>query len=246
MERQTAGVFWQVCWSCRYGGYPLDVRTASGMGRYCVTIQRIKQTIHYKNLDDIKKHLISVGKEIKTKGLPQSLTPFIIGFAGYGNVSMGAQEILDLLPIIEVPPENLASIFENPSNKVVYKVVFKEEHMVEPTKPGTRFDLQDYYKHPENYRSCVHAVSPFSFYFYELHLLEHATLILLRKISKENPLKMIDILRLKVIGDISADVNGAVNSLKKQRLRMPLFLCTIPYRYDTRRLRRGWGGDHGG
>jgi alpha-aminoadipic semialdehyde synthase len=176
---------------------------------------RIKQTIHYKNLEDIKKHLISVGIEIKTKGLPQSLTPLVIGFAGYGNVSTGAQEVLDLLPVIEVPPENLASIFERPSNKVLYKVVFKEEHMVEPIDPGTRFDLQDYYKHPENYRSVFEQYIPYlsifmNCIFWSARYPRLITKEFVRKSSENN-----EHLCLKVIGDISADVNGAVEFNEK-------------------------------
>jgi len=177
--------------------------------------RRIKQTIHYKNLDDIKKHLISVGKDIKTKGLPQSLTPLFIGFAGYGNVSTGAQEILDLLPVIEVPPENLASIFERPSNKVLYKVVFKEQHMVGPIKPGARFDLQDYYNHPENYRSVFEQYVPFLSIFlncvyWSARYPHFITKDYMRKSYERNERP-----RLKVIGDISVDVNGAVEFTEK-------------------------------
>lgn len=202
--------------------------------------QRIKQTIHYKNLDDIKKHLISVGKEIKTKGLPQSLTPFIIGFAGYGNVSMGAQEILDLLPVVEVPPTDLASISENPSNKVVYKVVFKEEHMVEPTKPGAGFDLQDYYKNPENYRSVFEQYIPFLCIFmnciyWSTRYPRFITKEIMRK-SSENDRRP----RLRVIGDISADVNGAVEFTEKTTSPdAPVFV----YNPLTDTIQDGYAGD---
>ncbi|MFA5102954.1 MAG: hypothetical protein WC525_07335, partial [Candidatus Thermoplasmatota archaeon] len=82
----------------------------------------IQQTIHYKDLADIKKHLQVVGKAIKTTGLPASLTPLIIGFSGYGHVSVGAQEILDILPVKEIQPSDIASVFTTPSNKVIYKV----------------------------------------------------------------------------------------------------------------------------
>ena len=201
---------------------------------------RIKQTIHYKNLDDIKKHLISVGTEIKTKGLPQSLTPLIIGFAGYGNVSIGAQEILDLLPVIEVRPENLASIFEKPSNKVLYKVVFKEEHMVEPTKPGTKFDLQDYYKHPENYRSVFTQYLPFlsiimNCVFWSARYPHFITKDYMRKSYEHNELH-----RLKVIGDISVDVNGAVEFTEKTTSPdAPVFV----YNPLTGAIQDGYRGD---
>ncbi len=112
---------------------------------------KIKQTIHYEDLQDIKKHFTSIGKDIKIKGLPQILTPLVIGFAGYGNVSMGAQEILDTLPVKEIKPEEIDSIYKKPSNKVIYKVVFKEEHMVQPVVSGKKFDLIEYYNHPKKY-----------------------------------------------------------------------------------------------
>ena len=43
-----------------------------------------------------------VGDRIRDEGLPPSVVPLIVGVAGYGNVSGGAQEILDLLPVVEI------------------------------------------------------------------------------------------------------------------------------------------------
>jgi len=176
---------------------------------------KIKQAIHYRDLEDIKKQLTAVGNAIKTKGLAPSLAPLIVGFAGYGNVSVGAQEILDLFPVKEVPPEELASIFARPSNKVLYKVVFREEHMVEPTVPGSVFDLQDYYKHPENYHSVFERFVPSLSVFMNCIYwsAQYPRLITKKYLKKlfENK----EHLRLKVIGDISADINGAVEFTEK-------------------------------
>ncbi len=45
----------------------------------------IRQTIHYKNhLPEIKEHLSEIGKKIGQNGIPKSITPVIVGFAGYG------------------------------------------------------------------------------------------------------------------------------------------------------------------
>ena len=41
----------------------------------------IKQTVHYKSLNEIKEHLEKIGKKIQQNGLPESLTPLVIGFA---------------------------------------------------------------------------------------------------------------------------------------------------------------------
>lgn len=175
----------------------------------------IKQTIHYRDLDDIKKHLTAVGRNIKTKGLPSSVTPLIVGFSGYGNVSHGAQEILDVLPVQEIQPKEIPSTYDNPSNKTIYKVVFKEEHMVEPIIPGKRFDLQDYYKHPEGYHSI------FDQYLPHLTVLmnciywspQYPRLLTKQYVKKMSSSK--DKPRLKIIGDISADVNGAIEFTEK-------------------------------
>ena len=96
-----------------------------------------------------------VGRKITGDGLPESLTPFVCGFAGYGNVSCGAQEIYDLLPVEEICPKELGKIAKSgvASNRKVYKVVFREEDIVEPKNEAARFELLDYYNHPEKYRS---------------------------------------------------------------------------------------------
>jgi len=200
----------------------------------------IKQTIYYKDLDTIKKHFLEVGKKIKTKGFPPSLTPLIIGFSGYGNVSIGAQEILDILPVKEIKSEEIESIFKNPSNKVIYKVVFKEEHIVEPASPGKKFDLQDYYSHPESYQPV------FEKYIPSLSILMNCIFWsaqyprLLTKKYLTHSFKTKETLRLKVIGDISADVNGAIEITEKTTSSdNPVFI----YNPNTDSIKDGYEGD---
>ena len=55
--------------------------------------------------------------------------------------------LLDLAYRLLDPPSGL---MDSPNR--VYKVVFKEEHMVEPVDSSHPFELQDYYDHPEHYR----------------------------------------------------------------------------------------------
>jgi len=205
----------------RYAGLAGMVDTLWTFGRRLHSEQidtpfnAIKQTIHYKDLTDIKKHLAVVGKEIKTKGLPPSLTPLIIGLSGYGHVSIGAQEILDILPVKEIQPKDIESIFENPSNKVIYKVVFKEEHMVEPTTAGKKFDLQEYYTHPERYRSTFEQYIPSFSILMNCIFWSAQYPPLLTKENIKNLFKTKEKPRLKVVGDISADINGAIEFTEK-------------------------------
>jgi len=201
---------------------------------------KIKQTIHYMDLQDIKKHITSVGKEIKTKGLPQILTPLVIGFAGYGNVSIGAQEILDMLPVKEIKPGELDSIFKNPSNKVVYKVVFKEEHMVQPVVSSKKFDLNEYYIHPEKYfPSFEHYIPSLSILMNCVFWNTQYPRLLTKKYLKKSFEKK-EKLHLKVIGDISVDINGAIEFTEKTTSPdNPVFV----YNPSTDMIKDGYEGD---
>jgi alpha-aminoadipic semialdehyde synthase len=121
---------------------------------------KIKQTINYKDLPDAIKQIKELGKQIKEKGLPKSLSPIIIGIAGYGHVSKGCQEILDILPSKEISPKEIKKVIENPSNYCIYKTVFKEKDMVEPISPKDSFELQDYYNNPQKYKSIFEKYTP--------------------------------------------------------------------------------------
>ena len=174
----------------------------------------IRQTINYQNhLPEIKEHLSEIGKKIKQNGIPKSITPVIVGFAGYGNVSKGAQELLDTLPIKEISPNEIKAVYENPSNKCVYKVVFKEEDMVKPISSDNNFELQDYYKHPEKYESVFEKYIPdltilMNCIYWDKMYPRLVTKEFLKKTNAED-------LKLQVIGDISVDINGAIEFTEK-------------------------------
>jgi alpha-aminoadipic semialdehyde synthase len=168
----------------------------------------------YDSLDAGMEAVSDVGKRIAEEGLPDSVVPLICGFAGYGNVSRGAQAVYDLLPMEEIAPEDLATFFEKGeySNKHAYKVVFKEEHMVEPISPETKFELQDYYDHPEKYRSKFESYVPYltmliNCIYWDKRYPRLVTKKYLKDLfgGQEKP-------RLRMIGDISCDVEGAIEA----------------------------------
>ncbi len=173
----------------------------------------IRRTIEYKDLDETKVHLNKIGEKIKNEGLPDSLNPLIVGFAGYGNVSIGAQDILDILPVKEISPKIINRIEKNPSNKCIYKVVFKEEDIVKPISNEKEFDLQDYYNNPHLYHSI------FQKYINNLSILMNCIYWnkqYPRLITKEYIEKNYDSQSyLQVIGDISVDINGAIEFTEK-------------------------------
>ena len=47
------------------------------------------------------------------QGIPEKISPIVIGILGYGNVSKGAQQIFDCLPVDRIEPENVKLLIEN-------------------------------------------------------------------------------------------------------------------------------------
>ncbi|MFQ6031840.1 MAG: bifunctional lysine ketoglutarate reductase /saccharopine dehydrogenase family protein [Candidatus Zixiibacteriota bacterium] len=174
--------------------------------------EQIKNAYRYKSLVEAKEEISEVGEKIKNERLNKSLVPLIFGIAGYGNVSHGVQEILDLLPIKEIRPDEIFSLVggSNYSRNHIYKVVFKEEHMVEPVSPQNRFELQDYYDHPEKYRSRFESYIPYltllvNCIYWDKRYPRLVTKKYLKQLfsTQEKP-------NLRVIGDISCDIEGSV------------------------------------
>jgi alpha-aminoadipic semialdehyde synthase len=177
----------------------------------------IKLAHEYESLDDARSRIAEIANRIRSEGLPSTISPLICGFAGYGNVSLGAQEIFDLFPYEEIAPLDIEKIAS--SKKAVkdrlFKVVFKEEDMVQPVDPAGTFDLQHYYTNPQKYGSRFESYLP------------HLTILVncIYWDSRYPRLVTFDYLRraysnsrppsLKVIGDISCDIEGSIQCTVK-------------------------------
>jgi len=93
----------------------------------------IGQAHTYPSVDEAEEFLAAgVGRQIREQGLPPELRPLVVGFTGGGNVSQGAQEILDRLPVVEIHPDDLPGLADTPglSRRTLYKVVFRRKHRV--------------------------------------------------------------------------------------------------------------------
>ena len=188
--------------------------------------QQIRRVIDYPDLASAKKAVRSVGERIKSEGLPSEISPLVVGFAGYGNVSHGAQEILDLLPTREISPQDLATLTRSPlrSDHVVYKVVFKEEHIAECIDTSHPFNLQDYYQHPERYRGSFSQYLPYLDILINAIYWEKAYPPLITKQAVKKLYKNGN-WRLRVIGDITCDVEGAIEcTLKSSNPHNPVYV----------------------
>ncbi len=172
----------------------------------------LRQTYRYQSLVEAKEEVAYIGEEIRRSGLPKTMVPFICGFTGYGHVSQGAQEMFDLLPSDEIEPEEFADFIAggNFSPRRVYKIVFREEHLVIPRGKGREFDLQDYYQNPGKYEPVLERFLPHltvlvNGIYWAPKYPRFVTKAFIRELYGQEAQP-----RFRVIGDISCDVEGGV------------------------------------
>ncbi len=202
---------------------------------------QLQQTHHYNSLEEAKTAVSKVGQEIAKNGLPASLVPLTFGITGYGNVSKGAQEILNLLPVIEITPDDLLQLKKQhnlPAN-VIYKTVFEEKHLARPKENGKHFVLSEYYQHPERFEGVFE------------HYLPHLSVLMncmywddrYPRIVTKNYLEHLmqnNELRLEVIGDVTCDPDGSVEITHKgTAIEDPVFV----YNPLTRKPTMGFEGE---
>jgi alanine dehydrogenase len=168
----------------------------------------------YQNLVDAREAVGKVAWAIIRHGLPSSLGPVVFGFLGYGHVSQGAQETFGIFPVESVRPQDIPKLFEGArdSSRVLYKAVFKEEDMVEPLEAGRAFDLQDYYRNPQGYRPVVERYLPYftalvNGIYWTANYPRFVTKAALRALFADGRRP-----RLRVIGDITCDIGGSIES----------------------------------
>ncbi len=169
----------------------------------------VKRAYQYADLGQARAALTEVGRRISAEGLPEALVPFVIGFTGYGHVSKGAQELMECLPTRRISPSEFGAL-RGGDRRAVYQVEFKEEHMFEPAGTGRPFDLQDYFRHPEGYRSRFEPYLPHlsvlvNGIYWEARCPKLVTKEYLKRAYAASPRQ-----RLKVIGDITCDLEGSI------------------------------------
>ena len=177
-------------------------------------LDQIRPGHQYNSLAEAKQHVQQVGQQLRQQGLPRALRPLVFGITGYGNVSAGAQELLELLGVRNVEPDQLRGLTEGDGPLV--QVVFREEHMVSPPRGRDEFELQHYYDHPEGYRPV------FSRYLPHLSVLINCiywTPRYPRLVTRADLRKLYagGTPRLRVIGDISCDVEGSIEATLEAR-----------------------------
>jgi alpha-aminoadipic semialdehyde synthase len=176
----------------------------------------IMKAHEYGDLPQIREHISSIGRLIATHGIPYSLRPFVVGIAGAGNVSKGAQEILDLLPVKDINPKELPTLKKRKdSGYNIYKVIFNEWDIVEPIEEGAEFELQEYYKNPGSYRQVFDQYLPFLNVLMNCIYWDERYPRLLSKEKTKDLYSDHRSPRLRIVGDISCDIQGAIEPTLK-------------------------------
>jgi saccharopine dehydrogenase (NAD+, L-lysine forming) len=156
--------------------------------------------------DDRKAMEKELGKVI----LPKNTK---IVLSGFGRVGYGAREILDLLPIIEVSPEEfLTKKFDEP----VFTHLEVDDYFAR--KDGTPFDKKDFYVNPHLYKSVFSKFALEADMYIACHFWANTSpIIISREDFKTNN-------RLKVVADVSCDIDGPIAcTLKPSTISNPFF-----------------------
>jgi len=203
--------------------------------------EKVQPAHTYSTVAEIKRVMAEIGEQIAADGVPAAIAPLIIGFAGYGNVSQGAQSIIDSMPTVEIPPAQLArqGTAGLDNSRKIYTVIFKEEDMVTSRIEGQPFELNDYYQHPEKYKSQFDNYTPHltvlvNCIYWDLRYPRLVTKGFLKELFAPGRTP-----RLKVIGDISCDVEGSIEAtLKATQPDNPVYV----YDVEENRARDGFIG----
>lgn len=202
----------------RHAGYAGMIDALWALGRrlaaegFRTPFERVRLAHDYSSLDEATHHISRIGERLRHMGVPQELRPIVCGFTGSGNVSQGAQEIFERLPTLDVLPEQLESLLADPDRprKVLYKVEFGREHRFERVEPGA-FDAAELAAHPVRYRNGMTRWLRF------LTLLIHGAFWFppqprLLSLCELKRLWERDDKKLKVIADISCDIDGGIEA----------------------------------
>ena len=202
----------------RFAGYAGMIDTFWALGRRLDwegkrnPFSSIKQALQYSSLTEAKAAIREMGKQIEQQGLGELPSPVIFGFTGYGQVSKGAQEIFDLLPFQQILPGDLDQFVKSGkySDCHVYKVVFREKDMFAPKDPHSRFVLKEYYSQPEKYLGIFEQYIPSLTIIINGIYWEPQYPRLVTKKWLEDYFTQEKLPRLRMIADISCDVDGSI------------------------------------
>ncbi|XP_041964997.1 alpha-aminoadipic semialdehyde synthase, mitochondrial [Alosa sapidissima] len=177
---------------------------------------------NYRNVSQAVQAVRDCGYEISLGLMPKSIGPLTFVFTGTGNVSKGAQEIINELPCEFVEPHELKDVSLSGDMTKVYATVLSRHHHLIRKSDGL-YDPLEYEHHPELYTSHFRvSVAPYATCLINGIYWDPHTPRLLRRLDAQRLMRPIKLSahategspglphKLLAICDISADTGGSI------------------------------------
>ncbi len=201
----------------RHAGYAGAIDTLWALGKRLeaeglhTPLADVRRAFAYSNLDEALRHLTEIGDRIRRVGLPGDVGPLVIGIMGSGNVAQGVWEVISRLPLERVEPEELEALAgegDRPPN-LVYAWMFGHPHWLTSRDGG--FDARELEEHPERYHSVMDRWLPYLTVLVNAVYWEPGQPRLVTRDQLRN-LWEHAAPRLRVIGDITCDIGGSIET----------------------------------
>eukprot|EP00596_Hydrurales_sp_CCMP1899_P009803 CAMPEP_0119045584 /NCGR_PEP_ID=MMETSP1177-20130426/41015_1 /TAXON_ID=2985 /ORGANISM="Ochromonas sp, Strain CCMP1899" /LENGTH=1085 /DNA_ID=CAMNT_0007017609 /DNA_START=344 /DNA_END=3601 /DNA_ORIENTATION=+ len=224
-----------------YAGKAGMIDTLQGLGLRLLSeglstpFLNVPMSFMHKDLASAQQSVEEIALEIQISGIPKCL---IFAFTGAGNVSQGVRNIFELLPHEYITAEELPYIRDQvekglKSDKVLYGIIVTLNDLVRLKSRGggeaiEGIDRSHYYANPDLYESIFHSkIAPYisvivNGVYWDSRfprLLTKDQLLSLRKEGNTN---------LKMVSDISCDVNGSIEFLSHTTSIEHPFFTYIP------------------
>uniref|UniRef100_A0A7N8XBG7 Aminoadipate-semialdehyde synthase n=1 Tax=Mastacembelus armatus TaxID=205130 RepID=A0A7N8XBG7_9TELE len=171
----------------------------------------IGMTHNYRNVSQAVQAVRDCGYEISMGLMPKSIGPVTFCFTGTGNVSKGAQDIINELPVEYVEPHELKDVSETGDMTKVYATVLSRHHHLVRKSDGI-YDPMEYENHPELYTSHFRTSPKCSCTSVGRSDRISVSLTLLLPVTCMSALSL---RRLLAICDISADAGGSIEFMNE-------------------------------
>jgi len=201
----------------RHAGYAGMIDSLWALGQrllwegFRTPLAEVRLAHQYSSLDEATSHIARLGDRIRHSGMPTGRRPLVVAFTGSGNVTQGAMEVFDRLPMVEIDADELLHLDEDRdrSRNLIFKVVLSRDQRFERVSGGG-FDADEYDRHPDRYRSALTPLLPhISMLINGLYWAPGFPALVTREqvrelwAEEEQP-------KLRVIGDITCDVEGSI------------------------------------
>lgn len=205
--------------------------------------QNIARAFNYQTLTDAKHAVKMCGRAISESGLSEPFGPIVFTFTGDGNVSRGAQEVFECLPHKFITPEQLPDLMQSFDPKLVYGVVVTPMDYAIPTSPDAS-TLEHFYQYgASKFRSEFHeTILPYTSVLVNGIYWEkkYPRLVTSAQLTE---LMLTKISRLLGIADISVDIEGSLEFVKRSSTIDTPFFLLDPHNFTETHITDSQPGD---